>query len=102
MNIKNEKLSRGKQKKSMLSDLLDKWELNYNSFADYLGIHRTHLWKYRQGKREFRLNMEQIHKIEKLLEKVGMKFEDLPPDWFLDEEVKPNADGPPTISEGLE
>ncbi|WP_013324100.1 helix-turn-helix domain-containing protein [Gloeothece verrucosa] len=68
----------------MLDQLLQKLELSYNDFAAYLGIHRTHLWQYRKGKREFRLNWEQVLKLDKLLEKVEMKISDLPPDWYLD------------------
>ncbi len=81
-------LSSDKQEKSMLQQLLDQWELDYNRFSDVLGIDRQSLWQYRTGKREFRLSMEQIQRLEKLLKQVDKTFSDLPSDWYRDREVK--------------
>ncbi|ACK68610.1 hypothetical protein PCC7424_0140 [Gloeothece citriformis PCC 7424] len=83
-------LSRGKKKKvqSVLDKLLEEWDMDYGSFSDYMGFHRNGLWKYRIGEREFRLNMSQIQKLEKLLHKIGKSFSDLPIDWYLDKDIE--------------
>lgn len=81
--------NRAKQK-SMLDILLEKksekdeklW--NYYRLARYLGIGRNTLTQYRTGKREFRLNWEQILKLKALIEEVGFRMEDLPLDWYRD------------------
>lgn len=90
MKDKPSDLSRGKKQKSMLDRMLDEWDLDYNGFADFLGVQRMALWRYRKGEREFRLNMEQIQKLDKLLEKLGKRFSDLPPDWYRDLDQKEN------------
>jgi hypothetical protein len=68
----------------VLDQLLDAWHLDYVAFSDYLGLDRRNLWRYRTGKREFRLNMQQMAKLDELLGQVGLRFKDLPDDWFLD------------------
>lgn len=82
MNTKQLELSRGNLEKPVLEQLLKELNLDYNRFSDYLGIDRITLWQYRTGKREFRLTMEQVHKLEALLEKVGWRLRDLPSDWI--------------------
>lgn len=84
MKDKHSDLSRGKKQKSMLDHLLDEWGLDYNEFADYLGVHRQALWQYRRGTRKFRLDMEQIHKLQQLLKKIHKDIGDLPLDWYRD------------------
>jgi hypothetical protein len=84
MSSKPKNLSREKKEKSMLDQLLDTWELNYNGFADYLEIDRRTLWKYRTGKLDFKLDWQQIQKLQQLLKRVGKDFSDLPSDWIRD------------------
>lgn len=84
MQDKRPNLSRGKKNKSMLEKLLEKWDLSYVGFSEYLGINRKTLMQYRKGQREFRLNMEQIKKLQQLLKKVNLDFDDLSPDWYKD------------------
>ncbi|WP_013324101.1 hypothetical protein [Gloeothece verrucosa] len=69
----------------MLDELLEKWGFEtYNDFADFLGVHRQTFWRYRVGEREFRLNWQQVLKLNKLLKQIGKDIEDLPLDWYLD------------------
>jgi predicted transcriptional regulator len=80
----NSDQAKGKKQKSMLDLLLEQLNLNYVEFSDYLGINRKTLFQYRSGQREFRLNWQQIRKLEVLLEKVNKRLKDLPDDWFRD------------------
>nr|ADN15768.1 hypothetical protein Cyan7822_3836 [Gloeothece verrucosa PCC 7822] len=69
----------------MLDELLEQWGFEtYNEFADFLGIHRQTLWRYRQGIRELQLNTEQMQKLQKLLKQAKRDILDLPLDWYLD------------------
>lgn len=80
----NSNQAKTKKQKSMLDLLLEQLNLNYVEFSDYLGISRKTLFQYRSGQREFRLNWQQIRKLEILLEKVNKRLKDLPDDWFRD------------------
>lgn len=72
----------------MLDTLLEQWGMDYQGFSKFLEIDYKTLWAYRMGKREFRLNMEQIQRLESLLKQVGMDFSKLPSDWIRDIEPK--------------
>jgi hypothetical protein len=82
------KKSRGEREKSMLDILLERWEMDYQGFSRALGIDYDTLLQYRKGKRRFRLDMEQIQKLEALLEQVDRKFRDLPTDWIRDKQAR--------------
>lgn len=84
MTTFNIDLSIANPEKSVLDQVLEALNMDYVSLADYLGLDRRTLWQYRAGKREFKLNMEQIHKLEELLAKVGLSLKKLPSDWYLD------------------
>ncbi|WP_013324102.1 hypothetical protein [Gloeothece verrucosa] len=92
MTDDNKVLSRGQKQKSMLDQLLILWELDYKGFCEILKIDYKNLWRYRQGLREFRLNMEQIAELDKLLKKVDKRYSDLPLDWYLDPNQKEQHD----------
>lgn len=84
MSNKKVILSRGKNQQSVLNQLLTAWNFDYATFAKELGVDRDTLWQYRAGKRKLKLETEQIQKLESLLDLIGLRFRDLPPDWFRD------------------
>jgi DNA-binding NtrC family response regulator len=84
MSISEAKNQESVKEKSVLEQLLEVNGLDLNGLSEYLGIGRTTLWQYRVGRREFRLNMQQISKLDSLLQKMGKRLSDLPPDWILD------------------
>jgi predicted transcriptional regulator len=82
------KKSRGAKEKSMLDSLLEQWDMNYQGFSELLGIDYKTLWKYRTGKREFRLNWVQIVSLQRLLKQIGKDVTDLPSDWIRDKQAR--------------
>lgn len=67
----------------VLDQLLEAWEMSYTDFARQIGVTYKALLKYRNGEIEFKLNTAQIKAIEQLLEKLELKWTDLPDDWIL-------------------
>jgi transcriptional regulator with XRE-family HTH domain len=72
--------------KPVLEQILKVHNLTYENLSEQLGISPRTLRQYRQGTREFRLNMQQLKVLAELLEPFDMTILDLPNDWILESE----------------
>jgi succinate dehydrogenase flavin-adding protein (antitoxin of CptAB toxin-antitoxin module) len=68
----------------VLHQLLEAWDINFTEFSRILEVKDKTLLRYRKGQRKFTLNTKQIKILHKMLDEIGLSFDDLPDDWIVE------------------
>jgi predicted transcriptional regulator len=70
--------------KSVFRQLLEYWDINLSQFAAKLNISPKSFYNYHHGRSTFNMDLKQVKQLERMLQEVGLTFNDLPDDWMID------------------